>query len=74
LGISGDNLSTTTAYDLFWDSGAVFISNALTDGLGHFEGITCTVPITATAGSVYTVTAQLGPVVEAAAPFQVVTP
>jgi hypothetical protein len=69
FGISGDNLSASTTYSLYWNSGAVLISTAETDGLGHFEGITYTVPIT-TAG-VYTVTAQLDAVVEAAAPFLV---
>ena len=68
--ISGDNLVAATVHDLYWDSGSAFISTALTDGVGHFEGITYTVPITATSG-IYTVTAQLGAVVQAAAPFEV---
>ena len=57
-------------YDLYWDSGLVFISTALTDEVGHFEGITYTVPITTTSG-VYTVTVQLEDIVAAAAPFEV---
>jgi hypothetical protein len=68
--ISGDNLAVATAYDLYWDSGSAFISIANTNEIGHFEGITYTVPLTATSG-IYTVTAQLEATVEAAAPFQV---
>jgi hypothetical protein len=68
--ISGDNLAPVTVYDLYWDNGSTFISTALADDLGHFEGITYTVPITVTSG-IYTVTAQLETVVAAAAPFEV---
>jgi len=71
--ISGDNLTAATVYDLYWDSGSAFISTTLTDGVGHFEGITYTVSITATSG-IYIVTAQLGAVVQAAAPFEVEVP
>jgi hypothetical protein len=68
--ISGDNLATTTDYALYWDSGSAFISIANTNEIGHFEGITYTVPLTATSG-IYTVTAQLEATqdIVAAAPF-----
>jgi hypothetical protein len=68
--VSGDDLTANTAYGIYWDSGGTFISGAVTDGVGHFEGITHTVPITATSG-IYIVTAQLEDNVKAAAPFEV---
>jgi len=72
--ISGDNLATAPVYGLYWDSSSTFISTALTNDMGHFEGITYTVPLTATIGNIYTVTAELAANVVAAAPFQVVEP
>jgi hypothetical protein len=72
LTISGDNLAAEKSYGLYWDSGSALITTTLTNGIGHFEGITYTVPITATIGSIYTVTAQVGDDVAAAAPFEVI--
>jgi hypothetical protein len=66
--ISGDNLARATIYELYWDSGSTFISKARANDLGHFEGVTYTVPLTVRSGT-YIVTAQLGAKVEAAAPF-----
>jgi hypothetical protein len=73
LTISGDNLAADS-YDLYWDSGSVLITTTSANEIGHFEGITYTVPITATIGNIYTVTAQVGDDVVAAAPFEVIEP
>jgi hypothetical protein len=74
LTISGDNLAAGMSYGLFWDSGSAFITTTQASLIGHFEGITYIVPSTATIGNIYTVTAQVGDDVVAAAPFEVVGP
>jgi hypothetical protein len=63
----------TTDYNLYWNwdlSSRTFITTTTTDIIGHFEGVTYTVPITAMNG-IYTVTAQVETVVGAAALFEV---